>query len=985
MCELGPCSKWSALSGLSGPRVFCGGFCVPALVSTGLAGGSTRALALLTRVRVIAFVRSCGSCTTLPGPLPRLLRVAVPPLHETVSHVPVTMVVARRAGRGGAAGMASAGRGARGRGRGRGEPLPETDPVMAAAAAISTAAAAAAAGLPARTTASRGRAAASATGRSGGSSAASAAPGARSRGRGRGRGRASAAQPYVPPRRVHPEGRPQQTDEDDEAQEKDESDADKEYEAPEEINVVPEEEEDDEDEEDDEEEPIVNKRKNTGRSDALAAERDDKIIVVLDDDENEAEVDAFQDVPEENKLLPLETAPVAGGAPTFVYTFANVALSSIVVPELTTREIVEEGVLNFVHSLTREGYDWGVGAIKVCALSALLYTLIDGAHRLEAIRRLQHSGVAGFDSPDIAVQLVSRTDKRSLSQSDVLSLGARANAVNHVHNPTTQSQHMHWMGNMVFAMQTRMDSIADAKHAAAVAAAEAAGNAVPVRPPRDLLRIATANVTGIVMKIEENGATPVGKSGKPLATESLKRLCKVALFGMAAPKSFKRIVYLLEASERPAASTDEDDDDEENAAAKASAKRRPRSSKGKGRARRKIGNKAISVESVASAGFLQPTAVKEADLDGYATVLLSIAWDYTGQMRNDKVVRLKGGDDNCFFNSLGFFVRVTLRAGRKAVAISKQAADQADAEVGTAEAVAAAAKARSPGAAVLEADARALDIFYLSRPRCNQSVLEELRDLFMSYEPPPIAGRKKIPPHHDSHVVAHLAEWSDAMTLFVSPPSAAEVKAAADKAAAEKAAADEAAAAKAKKVADAKAAAAAKAAEQKAAADKAAEEKAAEDKAAAEKAAEDKAAADKAAADKLAEGASAAGTAAARKAGKERGESSQKAAQPTMPPSQADQHAADAAAAGLISDSEEALDLEATTSAAASVPVAAAASTAHVAVGEKRGVSLDASAAADASERSPKRRRMEPASPVVGLRGKTPSAGNRGARRGAAL
>jgi len=809
----------------------------------------------------------------------------------------------------------------------------------------------------------------------------------------------------VPPRRVHPEERPQQADEDDDADEDDKRDSDGEYEAPEDIGAVPKEEEEDDDEQDDEEEPPVTKRKNKGRSDAIAVEQDDKIVVVLDDDENEAEVDAQDDVAEEDKLLPLEAAPVAGEAPTFVYAFANVAITSIVVPELTTREIVEEGVLNFVHSMTREGYDWGVGAIKVCALEALTYTLIDGAHRLEAIRRLNESGVAGFGFKDVAVQLVSRTDKRRLSPSDVLTLGARANAVNLVHNPTSQSQHLHWMGNMVSAMQTQMDSTADAKHAAAVTAAEEAGNVVPVRPPRELLRIATANVTGIVTQIEKNGATPVGKSGKPLATESLKRLCKIALFGMAAPKSFRRIVYLLEASERPATPSDEDDDDDEGAAAKSSAKRHPRRSKGKSRARRKVGSKAISVESVSSAGFLQPTAVKEADPDGYATVLLSIGWDYTGQMRDDKVVRLKGGDDNSFFTSLGFFVRVALRAGRKAIAIAKQAADQAGAEVGTAEAVAAAGKARSPGAAVLEADARPFDIFHLCRPRCNKSVLDELRDLFMSYEPPPIAGRKKIPPHHDSHVVAHLAEWSDAMTLFVTPPTAAEVKAAADKAAAEKAAADEAAAARAKKVADAKTAAAAKkkeaadkAAEDEAARVKAAEQKAAADDSAKDKAAADKAAADKAASDKLAEETSVGGKAASDKAAEDKVAADKAAAAKLAEeasaggtaaadkvPSQADKRAADAAAAGLISDSEDVPDPEATASAAPSDSGAVAASTADVAVGEKRGVPLDVSAAADASERSPKRRRTERASPVVEPRGNTASAGSHGSRRGAAL
>ena len=90
------------------------------------------------------------------------------------------------------------------------------------------------------------------------------------------------------------------------------------------------------------------------------------------------------------------------------------------------------------------------------------------------------------------------------------------------------------------------------------------------------------------------------------------------------------------------------------------------------------------MESVSSSGLLQPTAVGDADLDACATALLHIGWGYTRQMPDDKVVWLKGDDDNCFLTSLGFFVRVVLRAGRKAVALSKKAARAAGAEVGSA-------------------------------------------------------------------------------------------------------------------------------------------------------------------------------------------------------------------------------------------------------------------------------------------------------------
>ena len=312
------------------------------------------------------------------------------------------------------------------------------------------------------------------------------------------------AWPYVAPRRAAPEALPEGKKKDD----KDRDDDD---------------EEEDEDDEDykvsggDDAANVGNKKdKDKGRE--VEVDLDPQAIIeVVGEDEQEtlaAAAGRAKEVPEEERLVPLEVAPVAGDAPTFVYMFADIDIDEIRVPDVTTRGIVEEGVLQFVDQLGRSGYNWGIGCLKVCARSGALCTLIESAHRLQAIRRLLEQGGPGFTKA-VGFQVVSRSNEQLLSAIDIFSLRQTANAGNVMHNPTTQTQHVHWMGNMVCAMQRTLT---------AVAAAGAARTPEPAQVPAVQLRIASANVTGIVAQIEEHNAVPVCKTGKPLAPESLKRL-----------------------------------------------------------------------------------------------------------------------------------------------------------------------------------------------------------------------------------------------------------------------------------------------------------------------------------------------------------------------------------------------------------------------------------------------------------------------------
>ena len=445
-------------------------------------------------------------------------------------------------------------------------------------------------------------------------------------------------------------------------------------------------------------------------------------------------------------MQPLAAAPLLGDDKAYRMEFATVKAAAVKVPELTVRGMEQSDVDTFAEKMQHSGYDWGIGAIKIhhkkvvradlsgssssssssgsgsgsgsssrCSSKRIGAYLVDGAHRLAAYLQLHRAGAKGFESPRIGVQVISRVDGKDLSAADVLILGQRANAAFLVHNPTTQSQQVHWVSNLLIAMQ---------------------------RDKPDLpLRAANVSVVEVVQMVIANGGRPVGSGGRPLQNESLNRLCRVGLFGLVAPGAIKLIIDYLRASHKAGAS--------------------------KGGS--KPGTKAMSIESFASRALLQPAGVVEEDMDAFSIVQLTNAWEYTGEVRDSKAARLKGGVDACFFNVHGLFIRAVLHYGRQARGLARKAADDVGAEYGTAAAVAAAAKVRPLAAAALEADASPFELFDLRRPRSRKTVAEELCDLFLGYTAPAASERAVLALLADPFAVEHLEAWERQLKAFVLP------------------------------------------------------------------------------------------------------------------------------------------------------------------------------------------------------------------------
>jgi len=180
----------------------------------------------------------------------------------------------------------------------------------------------------------------------------------------------------------------------------------------------------------------------------------------------------------------------------------------------------------------------------------------------------------------------------------------------------------------------------------------------------------------------------------------------------------------------------------------------------------------MSIESFASRAQLQPTGVVEEDMDDVSIVQLTNAWEYTGEVRDSKAARLKGGVVACCFNVPGRFIRAVLHYGRQARGLARMAADDVGVEYGTAAAVAAAAKVRPVAAAALEADASLFKLFDLRRPRSQKTVQEELCDLFLGCTAPDPSKRKACTLLADAFAVQHLQAWEWQLKNVVPPPAA---------------------------------------------------------------------------------------------------------------------------------------------------------------------------------------------------------------------
>jgi len=157
-------------------------------------------------------------------------------------------------------------------------------------------------------------------------------------------------------------------------------------------------------------------------------------------------------------------------------------------------------------------------------------------------------------------------------------------------------------------------------------------------------------------------------------------------------------------------------------------------------------------------------------VDDVWIVQLTNAWEYTGEVRDSKAARLKGGVVACCFNVPGFFIRAVLHYGRQARGLARKTADDVGVEYGTAAAVAAAAKVRPLAAAALEVDASLFELFDLRRPRSRKTVKVEPCDLFLGYIAPAASERSVLALLEDPFAVKHLEAWERKLKAFVLPP-----------------------------------------------------------------------------------------------------------------------------------------------------------------------------------------------------------------------
>jgi len=258
-----------------------------------------------------------------------------------------------------------------------------------------------------------------------------------------------------------------------------------------------------------------------------------------DDDGDEEEEDGnLSEDDGGGNLQPLASVAHTGQHQTYRTSFDEVLPEDVGVPSRTTRTLTEEGVNRFIVKFRQSNYDFGVGAIKVCLTklpekgasgksseTTKRFTLIDGAHRLAAVKRLTEEDPESFPpSRKLGVQVYRRADGKPLTKADMLGLGLRANSVHLTHNPTTQSQHIHWIVNFIVSTEEQLDE-------------------------GIFLRLKTVNITMMAKKVMDNDIRPTGAGGKEIGIESIKRLIKLGLYAMDAPRSVEFIKQCMASTE----------------------------------------------------------------------------------------------------------------------------------------------------------------------------------------------------------------------------------------------------------------------------------------------------------------------------------------------------------------------------------------------------------------------------------------------------
>ena len=449
-----------------------------------------------------------------------------------------------------------------------------------------------------------------------------------------------------------------------------------------------------------------------------------------DDDGDEEEEDGnLSEDDGGGDLQPLASVAHTGQHQTYRTSFDEVLPEDVGVPSRTTRTLTEEGVNRFIVKFRQSNYDFGVGAIKVCLTklpekgasgksseTTKRFTLIDGAHRLAAVKRLTEEDPESFPpSRKLGVQVYRRADGKPLTKADMLGLGLRANSVHLTHNPTTQSQHIHWIVNFIVSTEEQLDE-------------------------GIFLRLKTVNITMMAKKVMDNDIRPTGAGGKEIGIESIKRLIKLGLYAMDAPRSVEFIKQCMASTEGLEAAK-----------------------KNKGQA--------LSIEGLVTRALIEPDGVPTPLLDRVGLLMLQIAWDYTGTRTADgKAVRLKGGLDKSLFTCLLLFIQRMMSAAKVGIRRAKAAVYKAGVAVGTPAAIRAAGADRRLGAAVLEAHSDTLALLEQRRPRQNQTVGQELHALFMTYVAPLVKDRSTSLGLRDPFSKKHLKTWELKLSHFVTPP-----------------------------------------------------------------------------------------------------------------------------------------------------------------------------------------------------------------------
>jgi len=439
-----------------------------------------------------------------------------------------------------------------------------------------------------------------------------------------------------------------------------------------------------------------------------------------------------------------------GPQSSYTKEFISIPLKDIRVPMALTRIRRDSDVEEFAATFRATGYDWSRGLMTVDAA----LQIVDGFHRLGALRLLVEEEHPNAPN-EVYVCRVTRRDGKLLTSSDTLALGLSANKDTAKSIEMKPSDYVFWAVKFVRAENEEV-------HAAGVKyreEARAGGRAVDeetfdVMYP--FLDGTYVQVGALQKSLLERGVFPsFGQGGA--STVTMTRILKLGLLSVNSPKAVDFIKECLCVSEEAVAN---------ESAAKASGRANRKGRGGKKRSG-KVGRPSFSLESVSTGSLLKPGTIPVVMWEAAQLAMLQIGWEYTGMLdERGAYRRLGGGTDFSFFSALLVFltdVMDEVEKKRQKLSVGGEAAGDGE------------RAAPLPPSCVTDLEASPFAVLDETPPRATMTLVEQLRDLFMTYAVPmtsqgkAIRGQAKPFGVDDPFCIEHRPTWRRLVRDFVDP------------------------------------------------------------------------------------------------------------------------------------------------------------------------------------------------------------------------